>query len=170
MNLNITNPYLLLAMIGCTPLVPNNSWPNTIQKNGMTVNWKHQGDRVFFEMSAPTNGWVAIGLNPDEGITGTYLLMGRVVNGKAELVEHYTIAPGNYQPIESLGGEIAVKDIDGEETGNSTTIRFSLPVETGSKYQTPLTQSLEYNMLIAFSRDDDFKHHSMMRTSISIKL
>ncbi len=136
----------------------------------MTVSWKHEGNRVFFEMTAPTTGWVAIGFNPDEGITATYLLMGRVVNGEAELVEHYTLAPGNYKDIESLGDKVAVANVSGEESGNTSTIRFSLPVKTDGKYQKSLTTELKYTMLMAFSRDDDFQHHSMMRTSTSIKL
>ncbi len=136
----------------------------------MTVSWKYEDNSIYFEMTAPTEGWIAIGFNPDAGITGTYLLMGRVVNGKAEVVEHYTVSPGNYKAINILGDAIAVQDVSGEENSNSTTIRFSLPMETDGKYQRNMIADTPYQMLLAYSRDDDFQHHSMMRTSVSIKL
>ena len=65
----------------------------------MTVTWNYQDQRIHFEMSAPTKGWLTIGFNTSTSMTGAYLLMGRYVDDKAELVEHYTISSGNYKPI-----------------------------------------------------------------------
>jgi len=79
----------------------------------MKVSWSFVNDRIYFEMSLPTDGWVTIGFNTHTGTKGAYLLMGNVVNGKPNLVEHYTLNPGNYKPIKSLGETTQVRDVEG---------------------------------------------------------
>jgi hypothetical protein len=141
-----------------------------IEENGMSIRWHYAKERIFFEMSAPTDGWVTIGFNTTSSTEGAYLLMGSVVNGETKLVEHYTISAGNYKPLTILGEKAQVQDVTGHEKGKSTTVKFSLPVKAASKYQRNLVSGSEYVMIIAYSQEDDFQHHSMMRTSIQVKL
>lgn len=96
--------------------------------------------------------------------------MGNVKNGNPDLVEHYTSSPGKYNPITDLGAMASVKNISGTENSSGTTILFSLPIKAVSKYQKNLDEGLMYNMIFAYSREDDFEHHSMMRTSKKIEL
>lgn len=153
-------------------LIPNllPIYKNTIVKKGMEVNWSYHQDQIHFKIKAPNTGWVAIGLNPNEGIKGSYLLMARVKNNKAEVVEHYTLSPGNYKSLENLGEPCLVKNIRGLETDKMTEVEFSIPINAKTKYRYDLRAGKEYNLILAYSRDDDFKHHSMMRTSTIIKL
>ena len=55
-----------------------------ITKNQMTVCWEYKADRIYFEMEAPTNGWIAIGFNSRNQIVGSYLLMGQCSRGEGE--------------------------------------------------------------------------------------
>ena len=165
----------LASLVVCTLLLTKNCKGQQInikqiKKNNMQVSWHYQSNRIFFKMAAPTGGWVTIGFNTSAGTTGAYLLMGHVVKGKVEVVEHYTKSPGNYKPITKFGATAHVKDVQGEQNGEHTIIEFSLPVIANSKYQRDLTEGLEYIMLIAYSQEDDFQHHSIMRTSTGIKL
>jgi hypothetical protein len=137
-----------------------------IMLNGVEVNWHFTNDRIFLEMTAPTTGWVTVGFNESIGITGAYLLMGRVVNNTPELVEHHTVSPGNYKPIPIR----SVKDISGSEKNGFTTINFSLPIQPKGSKQKELFVGRELIIILAYSREDDFQHHSAMRTSIKIKL
>ncbi len=143
---------------------------NTIVKNGLEVTWKHKGDRVHFTMKAPTSGWVAIGFNSQSGTKGTYLIMGKVENKKATVVEYYTLSPGNYKPIKSLGDKIEVEEVSGVQKGNTTQLKFSLPVKSASKYKRDLSRGNTYFLLLAYSSEDDFQHHSRMRTEVKINL
>ena len=141
-----------------------------VSKNNMTVKWKIEREIIFFEMEAPTDGWIAIGFNETASLAGTYLLMGRVTNGKAELVEHYTAQPGSYKPITQYGITGQTTHISGTESGNITRLKFAVPVTTASKYHKTLLPDTEWTLLMAYSLDDDFQHHSIMRTSVAIKL
>lgn len=143
---------------------------NRIERNGMIVSWAYEGDRIQFEMEAPTTGWIAIGLNEKAGLPGSYLLMGRITSGKTEVVEHYTLAPGDYQPLSTLGAEIAIEGVSGQEGQGISRIQFSLPIAPGNDYAKKLEPGLRYTMHMAYSRVDDFQHHSMMRTAANVKL
>jgi hypothetical protein len=142
----------------------------TISQNRMTVTWYHQNERIYFGISAPTEGWVAIGFNFSDDIKGTYLLMGNVINDKPNVVEHYTISAGNYKPLTAFAVPSQVQHIEGIENKNNTLLNFSVPVKANSKYQKDLSPGLKYIMHIAYSREDDFQHHSMMRTTVNISL
>jgi hypothetical protein len=144
--------------------------PNRIEKNGMVVTWQFEKDLIHFQMSAPTTGWVTIGFNESSTIKNAYLLMGRVLNGKTEVVEHFTLSPGKYKPITELGGKTMVNHISGQERAGTSTIKFSLPMGMLSKYQKQLIKDRKYHMIMAFSREDDFQHHSIMRTSVEVQL
>ncbi|MEL7342506.1 MAG: hypothetical protein AAGM67_18635, partial [Bacteroidota bacterium] len=75
----------LLVLLVLFPLAERQDPSGTIHKNGMEVKWQREGDRIWFEVQAPTDGWLGISFNENEGIVGSWLLMGRVVAGKAEV-------------------------------------------------------------------------------------
>ncbi len=159
----------LLSMFALNQL-NNIKTPTCVEKNKMEVCWVVHSKTIEFTLKAPTNGWVGIGFNENTGLAGTYLLLARVKNGEPEVVEHFTHAPGNYASIKSLGAIPVVSVISGKETSASTEISFSIPTTPTHKYGKPLGAGATYNMLIAYSREDDFNHHSMMRTNVSVKL
>ena len=138
--------------------------------SSMEVTWYESSSRIFFELKAKTKGWLCIGFNDNSGMTGAYLIIGRIYNGSVDVVEHYTSSPGKYQSINSLGGDTDVRNIDGVESEKRTTISFSLPKVAPSKFQQDLELGKEYTMIIAYSNDDDFQHHSAMRVNRKIKL
>jgi hypothetical protein len=95
-------------------------------------------------------------------MAGTYLIMGNVINGKASVVEHYTISAGNYKKFSDLGANNSVKDVQGSENKQHTKLQFSLPIKSSNKYSKDLSHEKEYIFLLAFSQEDDFQHHSIM--------
>ncbi|MDW3209100.1 MAG: DOMON domain-containing protein [Reichenbachiella sp.] len=160
---------ICMAILTITQIQPQDSMKE-VRKNNMTVSWKMEKEYIQVEMEAPTNGWVAIGFNKTTSLTGTYLLMGRIRKGKAEVVEHYTEKPGNYKPIADLGVPNQVISISGHEKGNLTKLKFSIPISKSSKYHKQLSTETKWTLLLAYSVDDDFQHHSIMRTSMEIIL
>lgn len=142
----------------------------TITKNKMTVSWYYQNEKIFFKMNAPTDGWVTIGFNTASGTKGAYLLMGNIIQGQSSVVEYYTVSQGNYKSIRSLGETPQVKDIKGNENSKGTTLTFSLPINSTGKFQKELSERSPYTLILAYSQQDDFQHHSIMRTSVNINL
>lgn len=143
---------------------------NSIRKNGMEVTWAYENNRVQFEMKAPTTGWIAIGFNEAGQLKNTYLIMGRVANNLVKVKEHFIVEPGDYRSIETFGAPVLVDAIEGLENEEGTVIRFSLPIEAIDAYRKSLEPGTHYSLLMAFSLEDDFQHHSVMRTQTTIQL
>ncbi|MEL6588524.1 MAG: DOMON domain-containing protein [Bacteroidota bacterium] len=160
----------LLVTFCLLPLAERQDGSGSIHKNGMEVSWQIEGSKVWIEVHAPTTGWLGISFNQSEEIVGSYLLMGRIQDGKAEVVEHYTLARGDYRPISMLGGGEAVQDVSGGERDGSSWIRFSIPIDGDGPYRRTLGLGSEHVMQMAYSQDDDFQHHSRMRTSVKVRL
>ena len=163
---------LIILIQMTTPMMSKAQVPpeKSITKNGLTVSWSYTTDRIFFSIEAPTNGWVAIGFNQKEELSDTYLIMGSIVQNNVQVVEHYVLEPGNYKPITDLGASSKVTEISGTETKGKTKILFSVPIRSQNKFRKNLRPESVYSLLIAYSMEDDFMHHSRMRTSLKIQL
>lgn len=173
MNLILILSSLLIMSILNISSTPDSLFDNkarSVSKNGMEVKWRFDEYRIYFEMKAPTQGWVAIGFNESSALEGTYLIMGHVANHQAAVVEHFVQSPGQYSPIKDLGGTVEVQDIGGQEESKLTKLSFSLPLTAVDHYRKSFTSGADYNLLIAYSQEDDFQHHSVMRTSVKIQL
>lgn len=160
----------LVAGLMALAFNPSEQPKNTIEKNGMKVRWRFHNDRIHFNISAPTTGWVAIGFNEKQGLEGTYLLMGRVSNGVAEVKEHFVVAPGDYRPLEAFQAPIAVTVAQGVEEAGATSLKFSVPVQPVDAFRKQMLPVSNLHLLLAYSTSDDFQHHSIMRTQTKIQL
>jgi len=142
-----------------------------ISAQGMEVSWEYtESEMVSFTLKAPLQGWVAIGFNEKQALSDTWLLMARVQNGKAEVIEHYVRAPGDYVPTATYGDTSGIVQVRGRETSEGTELSFTLPVNPTSPRQKSLEEGRAYHLLLAYSVDDDFAHHSRMRTSKQVTL
>lgn len=159
--------YLSLLAIAVTNY---NKPPQQIAKNGMTVSIEHRTDSIWFELEAPTKGWIAIGFNDTAQLKGTYLIMGAIHNGTVTIEEHHTFSPGDYRSFSDLGIDSSVTHKIGIEKNGRSKISFQLPVKSAHNFGKDLIEKKDYTLLMAFSREDDFRHHSSMRTSVNIKL
>lgn len=161
----------LIVLYGLMATMPSNFAPmKKIEKNGMKVCWQFNDDKVDFEVFAPTKGWVAIGFNEKSDLVGNNLIMGNVENGKITVSDRYIVGFGNHQVVESLGGVNHLSNIEGKENEKGTTIRFSVLKTAMDEYHYDLLREKVFHLLIAYSQEDDFSHHSRMRTSIEIVL
>lgn len=142
----------------------------SIEVNGMTFLWMFNGGLLRCEASAPTTGWVAVGFNTQNELRGTNLIMGAIEQEFLNMDDQYIVKPGDHRSVIQLGGSEALTKRGGKEEDGITTISFSLPQLANDKFHHNLIQGVEYYVLLAFSQEDDFKHHSIMRTTIKLKL
>lgn len=142
----------------------------SLERNGMVVKYRFVDDAFELEMHSPRQGWVAVGFNPRPGLTDTHLVMGCVKAGQVQLSERHVVRPGQYPDISSLGGAKAVELYWGSEDVKGTTIGFRLPADFSDRYRHSLSKGKSLHLTLAYSMEDDFLHHSTMRTSIQITL
>ena len=142
----------------------------SIDVNGLIVEWVDQGDSWKFSLEAPTDGWLAIGFNDQNNIVGTNLIMGAVVNGATLVEDQYVTGFGKHPPVESLGSTAVVTAISGTEKPGQTSIQFEMPHQAIDSMHFDLSPGRQIWLICAFSREDDFNHHSMMRKHVQIRL
>ena len=159
----------LLLMIGSGCAAQGQVW-RRLEAEGMAVEWRHGDGLTHFRLEAPTQGWVAVGFNTSGDIAGAYLLMGHVKEGTPRMEERYTEAPGRYPSLEQYEVSLRVEQLRGSESGQGTRLEFAVPSEPGSVYHRPLTKGTECWMVLAYSWEDDFGHHSAMRRHVKVRL
>ncbi|MEM6803650.1 MAG: DOMON domain-containing protein, partial [Bacteroidota bacterium] len=125
----------------------------SIDKSGMNIQYLLDHEVLKIRMKAPTNGWVAIGLNSENKLAGSSFLIGRVVNGKAEVIDFYTRKAGDVPKVEDLGGISAVSNVQGIEDYQFTEISFDLARYPKSKFHHQIKKGKRYYMHIAYSQD-----------------
>lgn len=156
-----------ISMLAALSLI---SFSSSITVRDMDVRWTEEADCWSFELSAPTTGWIALGFNTKNDIVQTNLIMTAVKEGTISSEDFYVLDFGNPQPVANLGGEIAVRDVEGEEKNGRTTVRFSIPKKANDQYHYDLKAGDEIWFICAYSRADEFDHHSMMRQHVKVKL
>lgn len=134
-----------------------------LSKKGMELRWGFK-KRIHFEMRAPTVGWVAVGFNTVRQLPSSMLIMGAVYpDGSVMVQDHVIVAIGEHKARTALGLASRLGPVAGEQTRNLTTVQFSLPTEATDDLSLPLEMGLDYHLILAYSVDRDFQHHSRVR-------
>ena len=121
------------------------------------------------EVRAPTGGWVAVGLNDRAELAGSLLVMAAVRDGEL-VVEEHIAQPPDHPRRQDLGGTPGLVSSEGHESEGATTVRFSLKLDTGDSVAPKLRAGDRIGLTLAWSRDDDFGHHSARRELVPVEL
>ncbi len=137
---------------------------------GMTISWTYDENLVHFQLNAPNDGWVALGFNSRNDIKDTHLLMFATKDGKSSYQELYVKAAGNPVPVKQLFEKDTQINYKVSESGKKTKVEFSIDLRTYPEFSTGIQKGSEVWLICAYSEDDDFEHHSMMRKHIKVTL
>ncbi|KAA3602849.1 MAG: hypothetical protein DWQ06_06670 [Calditrichaeota bacterium] len=127
-------------------------------------------DSILVLIKAPTKGWLAVGLNSENSIVGSDLKMFRVVSGKVEFEDQFTTGFGIHPQDSELGGTSNVKIISGSENEKFTEILFQIPMVSKDKFDFKIEPNKKFWLILAYSTEDDFQHHSIMRKHKEIEI
>lgn len=161
----LVSGFAVLYAGGSQEVVPQASADGfmTVTSDEMDIRWKVAGDKVDFEITADTTGWVAIGFNPSRVMKDADYVFGFVKDGKATVSDHFGDGTFSHADDESLGGENNILDYSGSESGGKTTLKFTIPIDSGDEYDSVLTPGETHTVLFAHGPDgaDNFeKKHS----------
>ena len=147
--------------------------PGSITVEAMTLSWQFEFDQLRILLAAPTAGWLAVGFNTRPGLAQTWLIMGAVLpNHRVMIEEHAILRPGEHQPKTRLGLAERLHSRAGYQHQDITQLTFMLPVKAAEDdlYSYDLIAGQSYHLLLAYSRETDFNHHSVMRTAFTLQL
>ena len=174
MNVSMIISFLILIYLGMVWQnrfnIPGRASFKSVSVKGMEFEWNMEDTLLHCKVVAPTKGWVAVGFHEKDQLAGTNLIMGAVEEDFYKMDDRYIIKPGLHKNVLELGVHEALLNKNVTEKGNSTTMQFSILLEANDSYHHHLIAGKTYYILLAYSLEDDFQHHSIMRTSVKINL
>ncbi|MFW5688924.1 MAG: DOMON domain-containing protein [Spirochaetota bacterium] len=139
---------------------------------GMTVSWRIMGEELEVEVSGPTTGWVAVGFKPSRAMRDANILIGYVSGDDVVMTDQFGVSMVNHREDTELGGTSDVTNVSGNERDGATTIRFSIPLDSGDQYDQPLAAGETLRVILAYgpAGADDLRTFHGDRTGIEITL
>jgi hypothetical protein len=97
-------------------------------------------------------------------------LIGYVKNGEVFLQDHFGNGNTKHKADIDLGGTEDITVIGGSEEEDKTTLEFSIPLHSWDYNDRILEEGVEYKVIFAFGKKDNFTSYHKLRTSLMITL
>ena len=147
------------------------AYDHEIKVQKMEFAWKIEGPSLLIKLTAPTKGWVGIGFNPSHEMKDARFILGYIKEGKAVVTDEYGTGDSQHEPIDTVGGKSEVTLVGGQETGDMTTIEFSIPLVPADGKGKSIDPTVMTPVLLAYGPDiDSFKIKHKFRTKINVDL
>ena len=140
------------------------------ETKGIIFQWKIENEDIQIILSAPTTGWVAIGFDPSRMMKDADILIGYVKDGKVFMEDHFGAGYTKHKLDTDLGGTEDITIIDGYEIEKKTTLKFSIPLNSGDSFDSKLEKGEEYKVIFAYGKKDNFTSYHKVRASMTITL
>ncbi|MBD3285580.1 PKD domain-containing protein [candidate division WOR-3 bacterium] len=137
-----------------------------------TFKWRTRGEVIDVILSAPTTGWVAVGFDPTTAMKDANYIIGYVDGEKVTIIDEFGDGNFSHTPDTDLEGADDVANADGSEADGSTTISFTIPLDSGDDNDKVLAVGQTYKVIFAYGPDgaDDFTTKHASRASADIEL
>ena len=140
---------------------------------GVTFYWTNDADHLYGALFAPTQGWVAVGFDPQTRMQGANFVFAYVQGGQTSIQDMFGTrpqGPGSHPPDEQLGGQNNILEYGGQEADGSTIVEFKIPLDSGDEYDKPLLPGSSYTVILAYGSSDDFDSYHVDRGYAEIGL
>lgn len=146
-------------------------YQHQIKLKKMSFSWSIKGEKLYVKITGATKGWVGIGFNPSLKMKDANYVLGFVKKGKVSVTDAFGVRNRQHIDDTALNGVNNVADVSGREKGKSTTIEFSIPMNTDDPADGKLSKDGYTNVLLAYGKGkDNFKDRHRYRTSLKVNL
>lgn len=154
------------------PEVPQLEGFSSATAAGVNVQWMVEGDTITVQASAGTTGWVAVGFDPSQQMADANIIIGYVEDGELFISDDFGVSRISHAHDTENGGSDDIVDAEGDERDGVTTIRFTIPLDSGDAMDKPLEVGSTYKVIVAYGPDDadDFGTYHATRGSFEMEL
>lgn len=144
----------------------------SVTERGITLSWRINGEALEVSVSAPTTGWVAVGFEPSRAMKDANILIGYVADGEVVVTDQFGTTMVQHAEDTTLGGTVDVTVLGGAESDGSTTLEFSIPLDSGDEYDRPLEPGSTVGVILAYGENgaDDLSGYHRDRAAVEITL
>ena len=125
----------------------------------MQISWKNDPEYLYLALNGSTDGWLAIGFEPQEWMKNADIILASVQGGKATVLDEY--CTGNYGPhIEDtlLGGTNDIAEFGGSKGSGRTVIELKRKLNTGDKFDKAFSPGQTISIIWALSQNQELSH------------
>jgi len=160
---------ILLLAPGCGDV---NATAGEVLIDGVTLQWNTDASEIEVTVSAPTTGWIALGIEPLAVMKDADIIIGYVSDGEVFLRDDWGDGYTSHKSDEELGGTDDITLVSGSEEDGITEISFTRLLAADDVYDRELETGITYNILLAYGRDDadNFQGHHAWAGSVSIEI
>ncbi len=142
-----------------------------IEKADIRMKWRMEEEWIRIHLTAPTNGWIAVGFSPKTGMKDANIIIGFVnEDGDIEIEDHYGSDTFSHRKDTSADGRRDVIVIGGEEKEESTEIRFRIPLDSGDIRDVPLEAGKSTTIILSYGETDNINQQHVVRTITQFEL
>jgi len=122
-------------------------------------------------LSANTSGWLAVGFDPSSQMRDANFIIGNVISGTGFIRDDFGNSNSSHLPDTDLGGTNDVTLISASEADGVTTLRFTLPLNSGDQFDRLLNHGSSYPVIFASGaeEDPDSYHNALGAGTIKIR-
>lgn len=125
------------------------------------VSLKNDAENLYMAIKGETEGWVAIGFEPEIWMKDADMIIGWVDGGEVSAIDAYST--GNYgphPPDTDLGGTDDILEFGGSEVDGFTVIEFKRKMNTGDEFDKAFGSGQTVSMIWGVNEfDDPAKRH-----------
>lgn len=129
----------------------------------------HDDGRLFCTFAAPTSGWLSVGFNNQHLLRNTRFVIGAVFRTGARVEEHVAVVP-SHSPVQDEGLAEAIQDEMVDVQDGVSRLRFSWPHHFADTDNPDLSPGYHTYLMLAWSHEPDFDHHSAWRRHFELRL
>lgn len=147
---------LLLLFPACeeNPFDPD-GW-NSHSHEGFVLKWRTVDGNLEVELAGPSTGWIAVGFAGSYMMHDSNIIIGYVSGSSVSIRDDFGVDSDTHVSDSNLqGGEQNVSNMSGSEGSETTTIFFTIPLDSGDLYDNALSEGQSYNIVLACSADGD---------------
>jgi len=135
----------------------------------MVFRYEIADDSIECFLSAPTTGWLMLGFNNLNSTSSADFKFFHILSGVGYSSDRINIGGRNYPEDTSLRGENNITLRFSRETKSQSMVSFSIPLTTNDSNDFQHNLNQPFWLILAYSSEDDFLHHSRMRKHLPFK-
>jgi hypothetical protein len=146
------------AQTGETPAAA----PKTVTAGKFTMTYTIEGTNLVASVTAPVTGWIAVGFNPSKMMKDANINIGYADGATSVVQDQFGSGMFSHKPDSALGGKNDLTSASCIEKDGTTTLSFTIPLDSGDKNDTKLVPGQKVKLIFAASTKDDIsKKHSI---------
>lgn len=138
--------------------VTDGEYDNVIDIDKMRLWWSNDADYLYLALRGDTEGWIGVGLDPEDRMQGANYLICAVTDEGATVWDAYGegAVGATHPPDEELGGSDDVVAFGASEADGVTVMEAQIPLDSGDEYDKVLEPGETYPVIVALGASDEY--------------